>query len=68
MQLKPGTTLQDGKYRIVRLLGKGGFGITYVAWQVDPQTGSKHKVALKEFFMMNGLEKSEQPYSSPHLR
>lgn len=57
MQLKPGTTLQDGKYRIVRLLGKGGFGITYVAWQVDPQTGSKHKVALKEFFMKDCCER-----------
>ena len=45
--LKQGATLQGGKYRIERVLGQGGFGITYLA----VQTGLNRKVAVKEFFM-----------------
>lgn len=39
--------LQGSKYRIVRKLGQGGFGITYEGLQ----TGLNRKVAIKEFFM-----------------
>ena len=46
-QLKPNTTLQGGKYKIVRVLGQGGFGITYLAMQ----TSLQRRVAVKEFFM-----------------
>ena len=46
MQLKPGTELQNGKYRIIKTLGQGGFGITYEAEQVL----LRRKIALKEFF------------------
>ena len=46
-QLQPNTTLQGGKYKIVRVLGQGGFGITYLA----TQTSLQRKVAIKEFFM-----------------
>lgn len=31
MQLKPHSRLQNGKYEIIRELGQGGFGITYLA-------------------------------------
>ena len=46
MQLTPNTTLERGKYRIIETLGRGGFGITYLAEQV-----SLHRqVCIKEFF------------------
>lgn len=44
--LRENTTLQSGKYRIIKVLGQGGFGITYLAEQV--MLG--RKVAIKEFF------------------
>ena len=46
-ELKQGTPLQGGKYIIKRLLGQGGFGITYLAEQVS----LGREVAIKEFFM-----------------
>ena len=45
--LRPNTTLQGGKYRIERVLGQGGFGITYLAIQVS----SNRQVAIKELFI-----------------
>ena len=56
MLLKPGTTLQNGKYRIIRTLGQGGFGITYLAEQV----ALGRKVAIKEFFMKDACNRDEQ--------
>ena len=47
MNLKEGSSLQGGRYVIKRVLGAGGFGITYLA----EQTGLCRKVAIKEFFM-----------------
>ena len=46
-QLQPNTTLQGGKYRIERVLGQGGFGITYLAIQVSLD----RKIAIKELFI-----------------
>ena len=47
MELNTGHLLAGGRYRIERVLGQGGFGITYLA----EQTGLARKVAIKEFFM-----------------
>ena len=47
MHLKENTLLQGGKYRIIRKLGQGGFGITYLA----EQSALGREVAIKEFFM-----------------
>ena len=47
MKLKEGTLLQGGRYRIDRVLGQGGFGITYLGEHV--MLGNK--LAIKEFFM-----------------
>ena len=46
MQLTPGTLLERGKYRIIETLGRGGFGITYLAEQVNLH----RQVCIKEFF------------------
>ena len=46
MQLSSGTLLERGKYRIIETLGRGGFGITYLA----EHTMTRRKVCIKEFF------------------
>ncbi len=53
--LQPNTTLQGGKYKIERVLGQGGFGITYLA----VQTSLQRKVAIKEFFMKEFFSRDE---------
>ena len=45
--LQQGSTLQGGRYRIERVLGQGGFGITYLA----EDCVTRQNVAIKEFFM-----------------
>ena len=54
-ELPVGSTLQCGKYRIVKSLSQGGFGITYLAIQVRLD----RKVAIKEFFMKDFCERNE---------
>lgn len=55
--LQPGTTLQNGKYTIVRPLGQGSFGITYLArmkFRAEGSLGAMEVegfVCIKEFFM-----------------
>ena len=47
MHLQAGALLKNGEYKIEKVLGQGGFGITYLAEQIS----LGRKVALKEFFM-----------------
>lgn len=47
MHLSEGTTLQGGRYLIEKVIGQGGFGITYLGEQVS----LGRKVAIKEFYM-----------------
>jgi len=42
----PADTLLDGAYRIVRVVGTGGFGITYEAEDINLCTA----VAIKEYY------------------
>ena len=46
-QLTKDTLLHGGTYKIVKMLGQGSFGITYLA----EHTSLGKKVAIKEFFM-----------------
>ena len=56
MGLKQGTLLKNGEYRIEKVLGQGGFGITYLAVQV----ALDRKVAIKEFFMKGVCERDAE--------
>ena len=54
-QLKIGASLQGGKYKIEKVLGQGGFGITYQA----TQELFDRKVCVKEFFFREYCERDE---------
>lgn len=54
-QLQPGASLQGGKYIIERVLGQGGFGITYLAIH----SFLEKEVAIKEFFPKDFCERNE---------
>ena len=55
-QLRDGAQLQNGTYQIIRVLGQGGFGITYLAYD----TRLKIYVAIKEFFPKTLCERDSQ--------
>lgn len=63
--LEKGTTLQNGKYTIDKVLGQGGFGITYQGETVAAVGGDlgsmnvKVKVAIKEFYMQDYCKRDE---------
>ena len=55
MNLKIGTSLQGGRYKIEEILGQGGFGITYLATQVM----ASRKVCIKEYFPKDYYKRDE---------
>jgi len=60
--LQPNNTLQGGKYRIERVLGQGGFGITYLA----RNTVFDIDVAIKEFFMKDENDRDGSSVTMPN--
>ena len=64
-QLPKNTLLQGGKYKIEKVLGQGGFGITYLASQkisIEGPIGqieTEIKLAIKEFFMKEVCNREE---------
>lgn len=55
MNLQPGSQLQGGRYTVGKVLGQGGFGITYLG----EQTGLGRKVAIKEFFIKEHCDRAD---------
>lgn len=53
--LQIGSTLQNNKYKIIKILGQGGFGITYLA----VHSLLDKKVAVKEFFPKDYCDRDE---------
>ena len=60
--LKIGSLLDHGKYRIEKVLGQGGFGITYLVTNL----GLDKKRAVKEFFPKDYCQRNET--TSPMVR
>lgn len=64
-QLSNNAVLCNSKYKIERVLGQGGFGITYKAIMKETVSGSLGNmevdvpVAIKEFFMKDTCEREE---------
>lgn len=55
MGLKVGAMLRHDTYRIEKILGQGGFGITYLATDINLDK----KVAIKEFFPKNYCDRDD---------
>ena len=55
MQLNPNHLLQGDKYRIIKVLGQGGFGISYLAEQVLME----RNVCIKELFLKEYCNRDE---------
>ena len=53
MELRKGSKIAAGRFKIERVLGQGGFGITYLA----VHTVLEETVAIKEFFMKGVCER-----------
>ena len=53
--LRPGSFLRNQTYRIEKVLGQGGFGITYLATDMNLD----RKVAIKEFFPKDYCDRNE---------
>ena len=69
MQLIDGHRLQNGKYRIEKKIGQGGFGITYLARCYEKIQGamgsvsSYYMIVIKEFFWSRYCSRDSDGYS-----
>ncbi|PWC55638.1 hypothetical protein TSO221_05065 [Azospirillum sp. TSO22-1] len=68
IHLIPGTALQ-GRYRVGRVLGQGGFGATYLGWDERLHV----KVAVKEYYPANLISRvpgssDVTPFSDEHAK
>ncbi|MEO9223574.1 MAG: serine/threonine-protein kinase [Acidimicrobiales bacterium] len=63
-ELPPGTMLHEDRYRVVGVLGRGGFGITYVA----QDTRLHRRVAIKELFPESVVRHGVMALAAPELR
>ena len=50
----PPQTILAGKYLVGRMLGQGGFGITYIGWDI----ALERKVAIKEYYPSGHVSRS----------
>ncbi|MBQ7737433.1 MAG: protein kinase [Oscillospiraceae bacterium] len=53
--LSPGSWLHSGKYLVGRVLGQGGFGITYAGYDLALEM----KVAIKEYYPVHMASRSQ---------
>ena len=65
--LNNGVKLQNGKYTIIKILGEGSFGITYLAeMQMSQMDDMVYYVTIKEFFMSTMNTRSADGSSVEH--
>lgn len=67
-QLSSGTLLQQGKYRIEKTLGEGGFGITYKATDLENFTDVAIKELCPDKFLRHGINIIWPPSITPKIQ
>jgi serine/threonine protein kinase len=55
-------TILNGKYLIGRALGEGGFGITYIGWDLNLNI----RIAIKEFYPTGFVTRENSAYNTVH--
>jgi len=63
-ELPVGSTLADRRYQVLRVIGRGGFGITYEAGD----TRLRRRVAIKELFPDSAVRHGSVVLTPPHAR
>ena len=63
-ELPVGATLSDGRYEVLGIIGRGGFGITYEMGD----TRLKRRVAVKELFPDSAVRHGSMVLTPPHAR